>query len=148
MGVKEDEIRSLLFIDLLPYDLCIETEMGYKVVIPKGATIPCRRSVEVALSEENQKELLINVYRKKYRREEKEEKEVKEEESEKAETETETKSEEEEEEEDQEPFNEMKVSTPFHFPFTSRNSVVSVSSSTISTSRILTPSPTHSTPHF
>ena len=58
MGVKEDEIRSLLFIDLLPYDLCIETEMGYKVVIPKGATIPCRRSVEVALSEENQQELL------------------------------------------------------------------------------------------
>ena len=65
MGVTEDEIRSLLFIDLLPYDLCIETEAGYKVVIPKGATIPCRRSVEVSLSEENQKELLINVYRKK-----------------------------------------------------------------------------------
>ena len=65
MGVTEDEVRSLLFIDLLPYDLCIETEMGYKVVIPKGSTIPCRRSVEVSLSEDNQKELLINVYRKK-----------------------------------------------------------------------------------
>lgn len=143
MGVKEDEIRSLLFIDLLPYDLCIETEMGYKVVIPKGATIPCRRSVEVALSEENQQELLINVYRKKYRREKEEE----EKESEK--TETETKSEEqEEEEEDQEPSNEMKVSAHFHFNFTSRNSAVSVSNSTISTSRILTPSPTHSVPHF
>lgn len=144
MGVKEDEIRSLLFIDLLPYDLCIETEMGYKVVIPKGATIPCRRSVEVALSEENQQELLINVYRKKYRREKEEEEEK---ESEK--TETETKSEEqEEEEEDQEPSNEMKVSAHFHFNFTSRNSAVSVSNSTISTSRILTPSPTHSVPHF
>ena len=144
MGVKEDEIRSLLFIDLLPYDLCIETEMGYKVVIPKGATIPCRRSVEVALSEENQQELLINVYRKKYRREEEEEEEK---ESEK--TETETKSEEEEEEEeDQEPSNEMKVSAHFHFNFTSRNSAVSVSNSTISTSRILIPSPTHSVPHF
>ena len=143
MGVKEDEIRSLLFIDLLPYDLCIETEMGYKVVIPKGATIPCRRSVEVALSEENQQELLINVYRKKYRREKEEE----EKESEK--TETETKSEEqEEEEEDQEPSNEMKVSAHFHFNFTSRNSAVSVSNSTISTLRILTPSPTHSVPHF
>ena len=141
--MKEDEIRSLLFIDLLPYDLCIETEMGYKVVIPKGATIPCRRSVEVALSEENQQELLINVYRKKYRREKEEE----EKESEK--TETETKSEEqEEEEEDQEPSNEMKVSAHFHFNFTSRNSAVSVSNSTISTSRILTPSPTHSVPHF
>ena len=144
MGVKEDEIRSLLFIDLLPYDLCIETEMGYKVVIPKGATIPCRRSVEVALSEENQQELLINVYRKKYRREKEEEEEK---ESEK--TETETKSEEqEEEEEDQEPSNKMKVSAHFHFNFTSRNSAVSVSNSTISTSRILTPSPTHSVPHF
>ena len=143
MGVKEDEIRSLLFIDLLPYDLCIETEMGYKVVIPKGATIPCRRSVEVALSEENQQELLINVYRKKYRREEEEEEEK---ESEK--TETESKSEEQEEEEDQEPSNEMKVSAHFHFNFTSRNSAVSVSNSTISTSRILTPSPTHSVPHF
>ena len=143
MGVKEDEIRSLLFIDLLPYDLCIETEMGYKVVIPKGATIPCRRSVEVALSEENQQELLINVYRKKYRREKEEE----EKESEK--TETETKSEEQqEEEEDQEPSNEMKVSAHFHFNFTSRNSAVSVSNSTISTLRILTPSPTHSVPHF
>ena len=142
--MKEDEIRSLLFIDLLPYDLCIETEMGYKVVIPKGATIPCRRSVEVALSEENQQELLINVYRKKYRREKEEEEEK---ESEK--TETETKSEEqEEEEEDQEPSNEMKVSAHFHFNFTSRNSAVSVSNSTISTSRILTPSPTHSVPHF
>ena len=141
--MKEDEIRSLLFIDLLPYDLCIETEMGYKVVIPKGATIPCRRSVEVALSEENQQELLINVYRKKYRREKEEE----EKESEK--TETETKSEEQqEEEEDQEPSNEMKVSAHFHFNFTSRNSAVSVSNSTISTSRILTPSPTHSVPHF
>ena len=141
--MKEDEIRSLLFIDLLPYDLCIETEMGYKVVIPKGATIPCRRSVEVALSEENQQELLINVYRKKYRREKEEE----EKESEK--TETETKSEEqEEEEEDQEPSNEMKVSAHFHFNFTSRNSAVSVSNSTISTSRILTPSPTQSVPHF
>ena len=144
MGVKEDEIRSLLFIDLLPYDLCIETEMGYKVVIPKGATIPCRRSVEVALSEENQQELLINVYRKKYRREKEEEEEK---ESEK--TETETKSEEqEEEEEDQEPSNEMKVSAHFHFNFTSRNSAVSVSNSTLSTSRILIPSPTHSVPHF
>lgn len=143
MGVKEDEIRSLLFIDLLPYDLCIETEMGYKVVIPKGATIPCRRSVEVALSEENQRELLINVYRKKYRREEEEEEEK---ESEK--TETESKSEEQEEEEDQEPSNEMKVSAHFHFNFTSRNSAVSVSNSTISTSRILIPSPTHSVPHF
>ena len=142
--MKEDEIRSLLFIDLLPYDLCIETEMGYKMVIPKGATIPCRRSVEVALSEENQQELLINVYRKKYRREKEEEEEK---ESEK--TETETKSEEqEEEEEDQEPSNEMKVSAHFHFNFTSRNSAVSVSNSTISTSRILTPSPTHSVPHF
>lgn len=142
--MKEDEIRSLLFIDLLPYDLCIETEMGYKVVIPKGATIPCRRSVEVALSEENQQELLINVYRKKYRREKEEEEEK---ESEK--TETETKSEEqEEEEEDQEPSNEMKVSAHFHFNFTSRNSAVSVSNSTISTLRILTPSPTHSVPHF
>ena len=142
--MKEDEIRSLLFIDLLPYDLCIETEMGYKVVIPKGATIPCRRSVEVALSEENQQELLINVYRKKYRREEEEEEEK---ESEK--TETETKSEEEEEEEeDQEPSNEMKVSAHFHFNFTSINSAVSVSNSTISTSRILIPSPTHSVPHF
>ena len=147
MGVKEDEIRSLLFIDLLPYDLCIETEMGYKVVIPKGATIPCRRSVEVALSEENQRELLINVYRKKYRREEEEEEEEKE--SEKTETETKSEEEEEEEEEeDQEPSNEMKVSAHFHFNFTSRNSAVSVSNSTISTSRILTPSPTHSIPHF
>ena len=146
MGVKEDEIRSLLFIDLLPYDLCIETEMGYKVVIPKGATIPCRRSVEVALSEENQQELLINVYRKKNRREKEEEKENDEEESEK--TETESKSEDQEEEEDQEPSNEMKVSAHFHFNFTSRNSAVSVSNSTISTSRILIPSPTHSVPHF
>ena len=115
MGVKEDEIRSLLFIDLLPYDLCIETEMGYKVVIPKGATIPCRRSVEVALSEENQKELLINVYRKKYRREEEEEESEKTKAETETETETETKS---EEEEDQEPSNEMKVSTHFHLNFT------------------------------
>lgn len=145
MGVKEDEIRSLLFIDLLPYDLCIETEMGYKVVIPKGATIPCRRSVEVALSEENQQELLINVYRKKYRREKEEEEEK---ESEKTETETKSEEQEEEEEEDQEPSNEMKVSAHFHFNFTSRNSAVSVSNSTISTLRILTPSPTHSVPHF
>ena len=144
--MKEDEIRSLLFIDLLPYDLCIETEMGYKVVIPKGATIPCRRSVEVALSEENQQELLINVYRKKYRREKEEEEE--EEESEKTETETKSEEQEEEQEEDQEPSNEMKVSAHFHFNFTSRNSAVSVSNSTISTSRILTPSPTHSIPHF
>ena len=142
--MKEDEIRSLLFIDLLPYDLCIETEMGYKVVIPKGATIPCRRSVEVALSEENQKELLINVYRKKYRREEEEKEE--EVESEK----TEAKSEEEEDQEDQEeePSNEMKVSIISTSILPLRNSVVSASNSTISTSRILTPSPTHSVLHF
>lgn len=143
MGVKEDEIRSLLFIDLLPYDLCIETEMGYKVVIPKGATIPCRRSVEVALSEENQKELLINVYRKKYRREEEEKEE--EVESEK----TEAKSEEEDQEDqEEEPSNEMKVSIISTSILPLRNSVVSASNSTISTSRILTPSPTHSVLHF
>ena len=130
MGVTEDEIRSLLFIDLLPYDLCIETEMGYKVVIPKGATIPCRRSVEVALNEENQKELLINVYRKKSRSE----KEQEEEESEKTETKV--------KEEENSP-NEMKVSTRFH-SFHHRNLVVSASSSTISTSKILTPFSIHS----
>lgn len=132
MGVTEDEIRSLLFIDLLPYDLCIETEMGYKVVIPKGATIPCRRSVEVALNEENQKELLINVYRKKSRSE----KEQEEEEEESGKTETKVK------EEENSP-NEMKVSTRFH-SFHHRNSVVSASSSTISTSKILTPFSIHS----
>ena len=128
--MTEDEIRSLLFIDLLPYDLCIETEMGYKVVIPKGATIPCRRSVEVALNEENQKELLINVYRKKSRSE----KEQEEEESGKTETKV--------KEEENSP-NEMKVSTRFH-SFHHRNSVVSASSSTISTSKILTPFSIHS----
>ena len=130
--MTEDEIRSLLFIDLLPYDLCIETEMGYKVVIPKGATIPCRRSVEVALNEENQKELLINVYRKKSRSE----KEQEEEEEESGKTETKVK------EEENSP-NEMKVSTRFH-SFHHRNSVVSASSSTISTSKILTPFSIHS----
>ena len=134
MGVTEDEIRSLLFIDLLPYDLCIETEMGYKVVIPKGATIPCRRSVEVALNEENQKELLINVYRKKSRSEKEQEEEQEEEESEKTETKV--------KEEENSP-NEMKVSTRFH-SFHHRNSVVSASSSTISTSKILTPFSIHS----
>lgn len=128
--MTEDEIRSLLFIDLLPYDLCIETEMGYKVVIPKGATIPCRRSVEVALNEENQKELLINVYRKKSRSE----KEQEEEESGKTETKV--------KEEENSP-NEMKVSTRLH-SFHHRNSVVSASSSTISTSKILTPFSIHS----
>ena len=133
--MTEDEIRSLLFIDLLPYDLCIETEMGYKVVIPKGATIPCRRSVEVALNEENQKELLINVYRKKSRSE-KEQEEEEEEEEESGKTETKVK------EEENSP-NEMKVSTRFH-SFHHRNSVVSASSSTISTSKILTPFSIHS----
>ena len=134
MGVTEDEIRSLLFIDLLPYDLCIETEMGYKVVIPKGATIPCRRSVEVALNEENQKELLINVYRKKSRSEKEQEEEQEEEESEKTETKV--------KEEENSP-NEMKVSTRLH-SFHHRNSVVSASSSIISTSKILTPFSIHS----
>ena len=132
--MTEDEIRSLLFIDLLPYDLCIETEMGYKVVIPKGATIPCRRSVEVALNEENQKELLINVYRKKSRSEKEQEEEEEEEESEKTEAKV--------KEEENSP-NEMKVSTRFH-SFHHRNSVVSASSSTISTSKILTPFSIHS----
>ena len=132
--MTEDEIRSLLFIDLLPYDLCIETEMGYKVVIPKGATIPCRRSVEVALNEENQKELLINVYRKKSRSEKEQEEQEEEEESEKTETKV--------KEEENSP-NEMKVSTRFH-SFHHRNSVVSASSSTISTSKILTPFSIHS----
>ena len=55
-------MQSLLYIDLLPYDLCIETDEGYEVVIPKGVTIPARRSVEVALHD-NHKELMVNVFR-------------------------------------------------------------------------------------
>ena len=65
MGVSPSELQSLLFIDLLPHDICIQTDKGYEVVIPKGVSIPTRKTIEVELEEENQKDLSLSVFRSK-----------------------------------------------------------------------------------
>ena len=64
MGVKPADLQSLLFIDLLPHDICIQTKKGYEVVIPKGVSIPTRKMIEVEL-EGNQKDLSLSVFRSK-----------------------------------------------------------------------------------
>ena len=61
MGLSEKEIQELLLIDLLPHDIYIKNEQGYEVIIPKGCSIPARKTVEF----ENQEYLNVEVYRKK-----------------------------------------------------------------------------------
>lgn len=65
MGVSPSELQSLLFIDLLPHDICMQTNSGYEVVIPKGVSIPTRKTIEVELEDENQKYLTISLFRSK-----------------------------------------------------------------------------------
>ena len=73
MGVSSDDLHSLLYIDLLPHDICIESEEGFEVVIPKGSAIPTRKTIEIPLDIEEGEEgdrkrpenLTITLYRKK-----------------------------------------------------------------------------------
>ncbi|OAO11865.1 heat shock protein [Blastocystis sp. ATCC 50177/Nand II] len=63
MGYSMKDLQSLLFIDLLPHDIFIKTETGYEIVIPKGASVPSRRTVEFVLTEENQTSLSVEIFR-------------------------------------------------------------------------------------
>ena len=65
MGVSAATLRSLLLIDLLPHDICVKTGSTYLVAIPKGAPIPSRKTVELSLSDEKQKQLKVEIYRRK-----------------------------------------------------------------------------------
>ena len=64
MGLSEKEIQELLLIDLLPHDIFIKNEDGYEVIIPKGCSIPAKKTIEFII-EENQEYLDVEVYRKK-----------------------------------------------------------------------------------
>lgn len=63
MGYSMKDLQSLLFIDLLPHDIFIKTETGYEIVIPKGTSVPSRRTVEFVLTEENQTSLSVEIFR-------------------------------------------------------------------------------------
>lgn len=63
MGYSMKDLQSLLLIDLLPHDIFIKTETGFEIVIPKGASVPSRRTVEVMLTEENQTSISVEIFR-------------------------------------------------------------------------------------
>ena len=58
------ELQKLLFIDLLPHDICMKTDDRFETVIPKGSSIPTRKMVEVEI-EEKQRTLMVTLYRRK-----------------------------------------------------------------------------------
>jgi hypothetical protein len=62
--VAPKELQKLLFIDLLPHDICMKTDDGFETVIPKGSSIPTRKMVEVEI-EEKQRTLMVTLYRRK-----------------------------------------------------------------------------------
>ena len=62
--VNTYKIQSLLLIDLLPHDLFVKSGDDYEKIIEKGSSIPCRKLIEFEI-EENQKNLIVEVYRKK-----------------------------------------------------------------------------------
>ena len=65
-GVSLSDLQSLLYIDLLPHDICIEMEDGsFDVVIPQGVTVPAKKTIEVVLEDPEQKSLTLTLYRKK-----------------------------------------------------------------------------------
>lgn len=64
MGLSQEEIQSLLLIDLLPHDLFMKVGDEYQIIIPKGSSIPSRKTVEVMI-EKDQEYLVVEVYRKK-----------------------------------------------------------------------------------
>lgn len=64
MGLSKADIQSLLLIDLLPHDLFVKSSDDYEKIIEKGSSIPCRKLIEFEI-EENQKNLIVEVYRKK-----------------------------------------------------------------------------------
>ena len=57
------DLQSLMYIDLLPHDICVKTDTGFEIVVPKGSSIPSRKSVEFELQEEGQKSLTVEIYR-------------------------------------------------------------------------------------
>ena len=66
MGVSLSDLQSLLYIDLLPHDICVEVEDGcFEVVIPQGVTVPTKKTIEVVLENAEQKSLTLTLYRKK-----------------------------------------------------------------------------------
>ena len=52
-----------MYIDLLPHDICVKTDSGFEIVVPKGSSIPSRKAIEVELQEEDQKSLTVEIYR-------------------------------------------------------------------------------------
>lgn len=64
MGLSLPEIQSLLLIDLLPHDIYVKSGDGYEVIIPKGCSIPAKKTIEFEV-EEGQEDLMVEVYRKK-----------------------------------------------------------------------------------
>ena len=63
-GVSSKELQKLLFIDLLPHDICMKTDDGFETVVPKGSSIPTRKLVEVEI-QEKQRTLTVSLYRRK-----------------------------------------------------------------------------------
>ena len=60
---KDEKIESLILLDVIPFSLGIEAEGGtMNVIIPKNSTIPCKKTIILTTTEDNQSSFILNLY--------------------------------------------------------------------------------------
>ena len=62
-GDKSKQLQDMIFIEVSPFSIGLPSGAGFMtVLIPRNASIPCRKSQIVATSQDNQQELNFSVY--------------------------------------------------------------------------------------
>ena len=60
---KDEYVEKLILLNVSPISLGFETEGGImSVVIPRNSTIPCKKTINVKTTEDNQKSFLLKVF--------------------------------------------------------------------------------------
>ena len=62
-NIKDENIEKMILLDVTPISVGFEKEDGImNIVIPKNSTIPCKKTITVLTTEDNQKSFLAKLY--------------------------------------------------------------------------------------
>ena len=62
-NVKDENISSIILLDVTPFSLGVETVGGVMTVfIPRNSTLPCKKTQFIDSYEDNQTSFLVQVY--------------------------------------------------------------------------------------
>ena len=63
-NVKDENISSIILLDVTPFSLGVETVGGVMTVfIPRNSTLPCKKTQFIDSYEDNQTSFLVQVYK-------------------------------------------------------------------------------------